>query len=104
MKMKAILVAVPICMLLLGCSVPKDWVATGGSRADATVKLSIQHGEFEVPVTDDAQALRVASERCRNWGYEGAEAFGGVIRAVQPDGSIMLTKEYQCIGQGNVKR
>ena len=87
-----------------GCAVKKDWVATGGSRADGTIKLSYEHLELESPQLDEQQAMRLAAQRCQFWGYNRAEAFGGTINSCQiPDGwggcsRWRVTKEYQCIG------
>ncbi|SHN56261.1 YecR family lipoprotein [Desulfovibrio litoralis] len=72
--MKKILCLLPVFMLMLSsCAVKKDWAATGGSRADATVRLSYSYGGFEQPVVDEAQALAVATQRCQSWGYTGAD-------------------------------
>ncbi len=90
-----------------GCAVKKDWVATGGSRAGGTIKLSYEHGELESPQLDEQQAIRLAVQRCQAWGYDRAEAFGGTIKSCNSfavyDGSggcsrWLVTKEYQCIG------
>lgn len=101
-------------MLAAGCgpkSVLKDWVATGGSRSDATVELSFDLGPNETPITNEQQGLQMALKRCRSWGYQDVEPFGGVKRVCSEMGTdyvwggstcvrYMVTKEYQCIGQG----
>jgi len=92
--------------LVSGCAVQKDWVATGGSRADATVRLSYEYGAFESPQVSDAQADMLAAQRCKTWGYEGAEPFGGITQVCNlPDGlggcnRWLVTKEFQCMGTG----
>ena len=45
--MKVLLVAVAAAVLVSGCATTKNWSATGGSRADATVRLSYEYGAFE---------------------------------------------------------
>lgn len=90
---------------LASCATPKTYTATGGSRADGTVRLSYDVGLFEQPVVDEAQGLKVARERCATWGYSGAEAFGGsTSQCVSPSSSgcqlARITKEYQCTGTG----
>ncbi len=101
-----ILIGVSLSMLLLvGCVVPKQWAATGGSRADAVIRLSYSYGAFETPQVDDAQALALAEERCKTWGYHSAEAFGGLSKACIQPGSTgcnewQVTKEFQCVGTG----
>lgn len=90
-----------------GCAVKKDWVVSGGSRADATIKLSYEYSAFVVPQVDEAQAIERASERCKLWGYERAEPFGAVTRTCSAPGFSggcnrwLVTKEYQCVGQGD---
>jgi hypothetical protein len=91
-------------LFFVGCAVQKDWVPTDGSRADATVRMSYEHNELEIPQASDGQALSLAIERCQIWGFEGAEAFGGITRSCSlPDGSggcsqWLVTKEFQCTG------
>jgi hypothetical protein len=87
-----------------GCATAKEWVATGGSRADGVVKLSYQYGLFERPQVSAQQGLELAKSRCTAWGYSGAEAFGGVIRVCNNYGSSgciswLVTAEYQCLGR-----
>lgn len=103
---KLMFVAVGIC-LITGCTTVKDWSATGGSRSDGVVRLSYEHGEFEKAVLNESQAIAIATKRCATWGYTGAEAFGGVSRQCSQHGGMggcatyIVTKEYQCTGQGN---
>lgn len=98
---------------LAGCAkkVNKDWVPTGGSRADATIELSYEFNpELEIPQLNEQQGLELAVARCRSWGYHSAEPFGGVKSVCnksryQPFGgticySEFVTKQYQCLGQG----
>lgn len=93
-------------ILLSGCAVTKDWTATGGSRSDGVVRLSYDYGVFEQPQVNEVQGVDMATQRCKTWGYEGAEAFGGVTRNCNvPDGfggcnRWLVTKEYQCTGTG----
>lgn len=90
--------------LLHGCAVQKDWVATGGSRADGTVRLSYQYGVLQKPQVSDAQGRILAAERCQAWGYEDTEPFGGILtNCATSDGLggcrvFMVTAEYQCLG------
>ncbi len=88
--------------LIIGSSAKKNWVATGGSRADGTVELSYELGAFEVPKVDDDQGLKIAIERCRAWGYSGAEEFGGQTKVCNSGGGSctqwLVTKKYQCLG------
>ncbi len=86
-----------------GCETPKDWMATGGSRSDGTVKLSYQLGPFERPVVNNQQGLELATSKCQAWGYTNAEAFGGATRTCNNFtssgcNSWLVTAEYQCLG------
>lgn len=109
MKKQYLLSLLIFTTVLSGCggSVVNNWEATGGSRADATIKLSHHYGfGSQIQVTEQ-QAIDLAVRRCAIWGYSGAEAFGGEITTCnQMDrylGCIdgIVTKEYQCTGQGN---
>jgi hypothetical protein len=99
--------------VLLGACFPimpqqKHWAATGGSRSDAVVRMSYEYASYEIPDVNPQEALELASQRCRSWGYSEAEAFGGETRQCnQYSGSgcanWLVTKEFQCIGRGDAK-
>lgn len=61
-------------------------------------------GQFEKPVVDLNQASLLAGQKCKTWGYEGAEPFGGqTVQCGQTDGwgSCIVSNvsvEYQCTG------
>src|SRR5574337_1042175 len=80
MNAKFILILGVSIALISGCAVTKEWSATGGSRSDGVVRLSYEVAEMEKPQLSEQQAIRLASQRCRTWGYTGAEAFGGATR------------------------
>jgi hypothetical protein len=104
--MKTVILATSIAALLVGCATAKPWSATGGSRADATVRLSYEYGPFEKPQTNESEAVNLAIARCKTWGYTGAEAFGGSTQQCSMPGGMggcnrwTVTKEYQCTGTG----
>lgn len=94
-----------IALLVAGCSTPTVIVpqATGGSRSDGVVNLSFQYGPFEKPIIDWNVAKKDAQQRCKAWGYENAEPFGGAQTNCSYfyEGSCMLylvTVPYQCQG------
>lgn len=96
-----------LCLALSGCvTVSKDWVATGGSRADGVVRLSYDHSEFEEVTLSEPQGVQVALERCKVWGYTGATPFGGSIRRCNAVGGLLgcrqwfVSRDYQCLGDG----
>jgi hypothetical protein len=93
-----------VCGLALaGCTSTPMLVASGGSRADATVEMSYEYSAFEVPEIDLAQGQVAAVERCKAWGYKSAEAFGGQTKQCQGfyNGACtgwVATVTYQCLG------
>jgi hypothetical protein len=108
--MRLIVTFSALSLLLAACATQKQWAATGGSRADATVQLAYEYGMFESPRASEVQALDVARSRCSAWGYEGAAPFGGEVRACTvPDGFggcnlWRVSKEFQCTGTGSPKQ
>jgi hypothetical protein len=87
----------------LGCTTVKIPQPTGGSRADGTVQLAYEYGGFERPQVDWETANQIAADRCRAWGYSGAESFGGGVSqctAYNAYGCIrrFVTITYQCTG------
>lgn len=101
--MKLSIASLVVAYFLTGCAVQSTLVPTGGSRADGTIKLSYDHGVFQVPKVDNAQGLTSAKDRCAAWGYSGAEPFGGATKTCV-SGSFgscdvyRVTVEYQCTG------
>jgi YecR-like lipoprotein len=89
---------------LTGCATSKIPEPTGGSRADGTIELSYEHGEFEQPVIDKAQANEAAKARCKAWGYTDSEPFGGMRKTCEAPGGLggcsqwLVTIKYQCLG------
>ena len=92
--------------LLCACSVQKAFVPVGGSRADATIEMAFDYGGLQVPKWDKAQADAGALERCKAWGYNGAEAFGSYTSRCVQFGSkscnvYRMSMTYQCLGSGS---
>lgn len=89
---------------LSGCAVQKTMVPTGGSRADGTVEMSYEVGEFEQAKIDLAQAGKDAARRCQAWGYSDAEPFGGQRSECQQRGGFggcartFVSMQFQCTG------
>ena len=86
-----------------GCSVEKEWTATGGSRADGTVDLSFEYGSLQRPQVDQAQGVELAASTCAGWGYTGSQPFGGALsqcEAANEYGCLryLVTRKYQCLG------
>ncbi len=104
MKTKPLLALLFVLTTLTGCSSVKTLQATGGSRADGVVELSYEYGMFEEPQVQWYEGLITATERCKAWGYQSAEAFGGTTsecQAYDGYGSCVRWRvivKYQCIG------
>ncbi|OOF46580.1 hypothetical protein BKK52_11240 [Rodentibacter trehalosifermentans] len=100
--MKKLLLTGLACTLLVGCTVHKELVATGGSKSDGTIELSYTYSGFEVPKISEEQGLEVAKKRCSSWGYKNAEKFGGKRQVcTMPTGfgcnEFTVTMQYQCL-------
>jgi hypothetical protein len=93
-----------VVSLLSACAVQKTMVPTGGSRADGTVEMSYEIGEFEQAKLDMTQAARDAARRCQAWGYSDAEPFGGQKSQCQQQGGFggcartFVSMQFQCVG------
>jgi len=104
--MKSLLSILVLITFLSGCTTAKTLQATGGSRSDGVVELSYQYGGFEEPEVDWEQGLMTATSRCSAWGFDSAEAFGGVTEECQSYNAYgcvrqHVTVKYQCIGDTN---
>ncbi|MNF58840.1 hypothetical protein D3C85_1098640 [compost metagenome] len=92
---------------IAGCATKKDFYASGGSRADGTVDMAYDFAQFEKPVISQVQAQSIAKSKCRVWGYNDAEAFGGRQQNCHRfDGwgtciAGQIVHKYQCIGNLN---
>jgi len=101
--MKKILVVGLGVVILSGCATQKQMAPIGGSKADGTVRMGYNFGIFEKPVVDLNSAKNLAEQKCKKWGYTGAEAFGGQISSCAQAGDYgcnmtNVSIEYQCTG------
>ena len=88
---------------LAGCTVQKEWTATGGSRADGTVELAFEYGAFQKPEVNDAQGVDLAASMCSGWGYTGSQPFAPMSKCEAVNGygnciRFLVTRQYQCLG------
>jgi hypothetical protein len=86
---------------LAGCATAPTWSATGGSRADATVKLQLTYTAFAKPKVTVEDGLPMATNKCKAWGFDHAEPFGGIVNACTVRNGFGCTQwtntaEYQC--------
>ena len=86
--------------VLSGCAAKVvEPYAIGGSRADATVEIAYDFGDFKLPPTK-MEMDKLASRKCQVWGYDKAQAFGGQKRICHNNrcdyGQWVVA--YQCLG------
>ena len=101
--------------ILAGCTKPvhKNWMSIGGSKSDATIKLAYTFDKnSEKPIVQEQQAVDLAIRKCRTWGYDSAEAFGGYLSHCTQIGPVLggigcvqmaVIKTFQCIGGTTIK-
>jgi len=97
---------VGIVLIIASSSAPKNFAVTGGSRSDATLKLSYEYGLFETGVANEEQGRISAKKRCKSWGYDQAEPFDQGLRSCIGRGSSGCVRwrvewEYQCVNIGS---
>jgi len=88
--------------LVAGCTVSKQFIASGGDRSAGTITLSLTYGMMQKVKTDPEATYQEALSRCAAWGYSDAEPFGFVeTKCIQHDGTYclkyMMSIDYQCI-------
>jgi len=90
--------------LLQGCSTPKSLVAIGGSRADGIVTMAYNAKVQKIPPQVIAEGVGTATQRCKAWGYTGADPFQESVKTCanwKGDRCLAwrITVDYQCTGQ-----
>lgn len=96
-----------ILLFSSGCATPKQWDAISGSRSDGTIRLGFHVGPFEKPQLKEGQAERLAGEKCRVWGYSGAQLFGSVMQKCTANNQYgcvawFIYADYQCVSHASV--
>jgi hypothetical protein len=99
-----LMLALSCASVLSGCSVHKDFYATGGSRADGVVDVGYEYQSNEQPVADRTQAYQIARSKCALWGYGDAEPFGPAQQTCEARSgfgqcaAFRVSIKYQCLG------
>lgn len=112
MKSLSIVTLALLVALTAGCTtkVNKTLQPTGGSRADGMVEMSFEYTRYEEPQVQWEQAKATAGARCKAWGYDSAEPFGGAktqCKLANGFGDCMqalVTINYQCISNDEIKK
>lgn len=109
-KVLSVLALASVLAMCAGCAqkVHKDWLPMGGSKSDATVKLGYSYDQLEIPIVNDYQAQNLAAEKCKAWGYDGAEPFGGKMTqmsgfSTRGQYNYNVIYEFQCTGGTTTK-
>jgi S1-C subfamily serine protease len=71
----SLLAVLIFALLFYGSAVQKDLLITDGSRADGTLTLSYEYGAFEQPKLNMENAQQKIIDKCKAWGYSGADFF-----------------------------
>ena len=112
--MRMILLTVLVVLAVSGCAktqVVKIPLATGGSKADGTVRMAYEVRANEQATVNWSHANVNALKRCEAWGYTKVDQFAGVMRHCQEMGQGLLIngaipgdcaqeivyKDFQCI-------
>jgi hypothetical protein len=104
----AILPLLPV-VFLTACATQPDWSPSSSNRELGVARVAYEYPKFEEPALSDAQAVRLATNRCAAWGFARAEMIPGELRdcSVQNGDSCDLwkvTREYRCTGEGSFPR
>ncbi len=79
----------------------KKWSAIGGNGG--TVKLAYEHGIFQQVEVDEKQAIELAKQRCKDWGYSDAKSFEELKKCISFGNygcdAYQVTKDFQCINK-----
>lgn len=62
-------------LILSSCKAHKYLAISDGSKADGTLTLMYEYGVFEKPILHWEEAKKSAIEKCKSWGFNGAEFF-----------------------------
>lgn len=87
-----------IPLFIIGCASP-GYFLSGGDRAAGSVTMLCNYDILTSCQEPDLQALQIpAIEACRNWGYTGAQPFGGLKKTQTDEYTGYIEVSYQCIG------
>lgn len=100
-KVSSVIPVLFVSLVLSGCTV-SELSSTGGSRADGTIVMSVEYGEFDHLDINKEKALASATRRCQSWGYNAAQPFdAGLSQCSVSSGfgcsRYIYSLTYQCI-------
>jgi len=102
-EMNKIIYSSLVAFFLSGCAEKVTISPIGGSKADGTIKMGYSYKIFEKPIVDFDTANVLAVQKCKVWGYDGAEAFGGQTMICSMPSIYgceikTVSIDYQCTG------
>ena len=100
-----LLLSICCISLLAGCVTSKQWSEVGSKREAGLVKLAYEYTATEITRLEAGQADQLATQRCREWGFTGSEAFGTTSKKCIENsqsggcGKWQVYAIFQCIGK-----
>jgi len=86
-------------LVLSSCTTVKYLQISDGSKSDGTLTMMYEYGGFEKPIVQWDAAKQSAIEKCKNWGYSGAEFFDvgtSICVAYNQYGCVRWRVTYKC--------
>jgi hypothetical protein len=94
---------IAIALLIAGCTTYKMWSVADSDRDTASVALFYEYRKFESPQVDERAGVEMARERCKDWGYPGAQRKGEDRQCVEGEAPSCsrwrVIREYRCTKQ-----
>ena len=89
-----------LAALLAGCTTYKLWSPGDSDQDNGIVRLTYEYRKYESPQVDERGGLEMARERCRDWGYPGANRKGEDRKCISGDeincSRWQVIREYRC--------
>jgi hypothetical protein len=97
-----IIVIAAVLLVAPGCTTYKMWSVADSDRDTSTVSLFYEYRKFESPQVDERAGVEMARERCRDWGYPGAQRKGEDRQCIDGEESSCakwrVIRHYRCSG------
>lgn len=96
--MKKVILFAGVALLCGSCTVQRELLVSGGSKADGTVTLVTEsYNMGKKVIIDREKGLEKAKDKCQQWGYKNAEYFDVGIRESIPNSYNVITViKVQC--------
>ena len=99
----------PFFLFMVACATQPTWSPSSSNRELGVARVAYEHAKLQEPVLSDAQASRLAMNRCATWGFDQAQMIPGELRECSlKDGDSCdlwkVTREYRCSNDGTYAR